>query len=86
MTRHEFCDTCPGCRPAMIDTKTGKQMADDSPVMIKVNRIWRDETTYYERKAFIEFTYHNSRTPATTLLAGNVVKKLEAAFKDVKVV
>lgn len=48
-------------------------------MMRTVNRIWDHETTYAERKAFMEVTVHNSRSREDLELAGSVVKKLEAA-------
>lgn len=72
---HEFCDHCPGCRPGMIDLTTGEALAEDSPVMVVVNRIWNHDTSYAERKAFIEVTLHNSRAPQDVALATSVAKK-----------
>lgn len=72
---HEFCDHCPGCRPALIDVNTGKVLADDSETMRHVNRVWDHETTYAERKAFIAVTLHNSRAPADVRLAQSVIAK-----------
>ena len=73
---HEFCDHCPGCRPALIDTTTGRPFADDSPLMVEVNRIWKWETTYAQRRAFIMITVHNSRAPNDLKLAQNIVDKI----------
>jgi hypothetical protein len=78
---HEFCDHCPGCRPALIDTVTGQPLPDDSPVMLTVNRIWNHETTYAEREAFIKVTLHNSRVPEVIELAAGVARKFSAAFR-----
>lgn len=66
---HEFCDHCPGCRPALIDLASGRPLPDDSPEMLRVNRIWDRQTTYAERKAFIQVTVHNCREPETVRLA-----------------
>jgi hypothetical protein len=79
MSIHEFCDHCPGCRPAMINIETGQVMPQDSDVMIAVNRIWDHETTYAERKAFIAVTLHNSRRFDDMQLAGRVMQKIQAA-------
>jgi hypothetical protein len=80
LDHHEFCDHCPGCRPARVDTRTGKPLADDSPVMIKVSQTWDHETTYAERKAFIEVTLHNSRTAENMRLASIVTRKIETSL------
>lgn len=53
MEDHEFCDNCPGCRPAMLDMQTNKPVPRNDPKMQIVDKIWDNETTYAERKAFI---------------------------------
>lgn len=75
--KHEFCDHCPGCRPAIIDMKTGKPLPPDSPLMVAVDRMWNTETTYAERKAFIEVTLHNSRKPEDIELARKIMARIE---------
>lgn len=77
---HEFCDTCPGCRPAMLDVRTGKRLPDDDPKMTKVNRVWDNDTTYEQRKAFIEVTLHNSRKPGDMRGFQAVSLMIEAAL------
>lgn len=81
MEDHEFCDHCPGCRPAVIDVQTGKPLPLDSPVMIAVNKVWNNETTYDQRKAFIEVTLHNSREPELMRLTQEVNDKIQSALK-----
>lgn len=78
---HEFCDTCPGCRPALLDARTGKLLPAESPIMIKINQLWDHETTYAERRAFIEVTLQNSRAPEAIQLASNVIRKIEERMK-----
>ncbi len=74
--KHEFCDHCPGCRPALIDLTTGGVLSNDSAIMRHVNRVWDNDTTYAERKAFIAVTVHKSRVPADMQLAQSVMVKL----------
>lgn len=73
---HEFCDHCPLCRPSILNITTGKKLPDDSPTMIKVSRMWTHETTYKERKAFIDVTAHNRQTPENMRLANTVIEKM----------
>lgn len=80
LARHEFCDLCPGCRPALFDAITGKVLTADTPTMIVVNRVWDHDTTFEERKAFIAVTLHNSREPQDMARAGSVIKKFTAAL------
>lgn len=79
---HAFCDTCPGCRPALLDAKTGEALPAESPIMIKINRLWDRETTYAERKAFVDVTVHNSRAPEDMRLASSVIRKIEERMKE----
>lgn len=78
---HEFCDNCPGCRPAMMDVKTGEVMGSDTPMMKIVNDVWDNQTTYAERKAFIEVTLHNSRIPVEVKLFTKVSERMQEALK-----
>ena len=61
MSRERFDDECAGCRPVMIDVKTGRLFADDSVEMGIVNRLW-SETTLVDRLAWHRFTCQNSRS------------------------
>jgi hypothetical protein len=83
MDRHEFCDHCPGCRPAVIDWNTGAVLPQDSALAIAVNRAWNTQTSYAERKAFIEVTLHNSRAKQDLQLASEVIAKIKAAMRAV---
>lgn len=76
MEDHAFCDHCPGCRPAILNVQTGESLPPDDPIMIAVNQIWDKETTYAQRKAFIEVTLHNSRTPYDMELFQQVSRKV----------
>lgn len=80
MAKHEFCDHCPGCRPALLNAQTGQVMADDDPIMIAVNKVWNHDTTYDMRKAFIEVTLHNSEDERDRSLAGQVISKIQDAL------
>lgn len=81
MEDHEFCDNCSGCRPALLDMETQQPMSNDNPIMIEVNRVWDNETTYAQRRAFIEFTLHNSRNPSDVSRAQEVMQKIQEACK-----
>lgn len=79
---HEFCDSCPGCRPAMLDTETGQPLPDTHPMMLAANRVWDHGTTYKERKSFIEVTLHNSRKPRDLERCQRVVERVQKAFAN----
>lgn len=82
MEWHEFCDDCEGCRPAMLDLKTNKPLPNDDPMMVVVNRVWDNETTYAQRKAYIEVTLHNSTRPNDVRLFQEVAQKIQAALEE----
>lgn len=80
MPKHEFCDSCPGCRPTIINTKTKSVLPQDSKEMIAINDVWDNNTTYNQRKAYIDVTLHNSKNSKDLELAGSVVEKIKAAL------
>ena len=79
---HAFCDHCPGCRPALLDAATGQVLPEHSPLMQAVNRVWNTQTSYAERKAFIEVTLRNSRSAADLQLAAAVMAKIKRAMSS----
>ncbi len=81
---HKFCDDCPGCRPAMLDMKTRRPLSPDTPEMKAVNEVWDKDTTYAQRRAYIEVTLHNSRQPGELRLAEQVIAKIQQALKGIK--
>ena len=83
MEDHEFCDSCPGCRPAMLDMKTGQPLPDDDPIMVAVNRAWDTQTSFAQRRAYIEVTLKNSRDPETMKLAQEAMQTVVAAARGV---
>lgn len=88
MPEHEFCDDCPGCRPAIasFDPKTGQvgpKMPDDTPIMQAVNKYWDNDTTYEERHAYIEVTLHNSRLPAHMERCQRVLEQLQRIMQEI---
>jgi hypothetical protein len=80
MTREIFSDDCPGCRPSLINLQTGKQMADDDPIMQTVNAVWK-QTSYAERQAFHRVCCQNSRRTTDLLACESISQKMQAAMK-----
>jgi len=79
---HEFCDDCKGCRPAILDLQTNEAMHDDSPVMQAVNEMWDNETTYAERRAYIQVTLHSSRNQVDMERATTVIDKIKKVLEE----
>lgn len=89
MIKHAFCDTCPGCQPCLMHPVTGETLPPEHPLMIKINRYWRDKTTYAERKAFIQFCMAGSpveitgeRDPDGMALALCVIDRIQALMNE----
>jgi hypothetical protein len=79
MSRHQFSDDCPGCRPALIDFKTGQVIPEDDPVMQSVLAIWA-KTTRKEREVFHCVTCLNSRVPSDLRIFKTVTDRIQGAF------
>jgi hypothetical protein len=62
-----FSDDCSGCRPAIVNAKTGEVFADNHPIMQKVLGVWKC-TTRQERVIFHRVTCCNSRNPIDLML------------------
>jgi hypothetical protein len=84
LEHHQFCDSCPGCRPAIVDSKTGTILPPESPIMVAVNDLWDHHTTYEERKAFIEVTLHNSQAPPELQLAYALMQKIQTTITNMQ--
>jgi len=79
MSVNKFTDDCPGCRPALFDSKAQKRLGPDTPEMKAVDAIWA-ETTKQERAAFHAVTCQNSRLPSDLRLASGIVSQIESAL------
>ena len=79
--KHQFCDHCPECRPVLVDLTTKEPLPEDSTIMRRVNEIWNNHTTYEERKAFINVSYHNSREMEEVKLATSVVDRIQESIE-----
>ena len=81
MSYDEFDDNCPGCRPAILDVKTGKVLPDDAPMMQAALGVWRTATTE-EKRAFHRFCCFNSRDPEDVRLASGIAQRIEKALAN----
>lgn len=62
MSITRFDDECSGCRPALLDARTGHPLPDDSVEMTVILQLWR-EASLEERRAWHRFSCQNSREP-----------------------
>lgn len=79
MSFETFSDDCPGCRPAMMDAKTGEVMADDSPPMKLVLNVWRT-TSRKEREVFHRVCCQNSRNVSDMMIFTDLTKRIQNAL------
>lgn len=79
--QHEFCDECPGCRPGLLDIHTGKPLPQDKEPMISILRMWRGQTSYAQRKAYVNVMVNNSRDESDIKLTMEVVNKIQVILK-----
>jgi hypothetical protein len=69
-------ESCPGCRPVMIDLSTGKVVPDNDPRMVTMNRVY-DSMTPAHRMAWHRVTCLNSRQPTDVALAQEMLQKFK---------
>lgn len=79
MSWETFDDNCKGCKPVIIDSKTGKAFAENSPQMLAVMAVWA-QTTRAERVAFHNVTCLNSWKAADMILIESFGRRVEAAL------
>jgi hypothetical protein len=77
MSCEKFDPQCPGCRPAIIDPRTGKILPADDPVMEIINRVW-DASPREEQEAFWRVTVKNSRDPGDLDLMQALTSRMSA--------
>ena len=80
MSREQYQEDCPGCRPAMIDLKTGKRMSDDTPVMMAVNRVYA-AASRAEKEAFHRVCCLNSRALDDLQLMAQLQQRIQRALE-----
>jgi hypothetical protein len=81
MSLAKFDDECPGCRPAILDVKTGKVLPDEDPLMQKMLGIWQ-KTTLGEREAYHRVMCLNSRNRTDLFIVNGIIDRLQAENGD----
>ncbi len=83
MSSAEFEDDCPGCRPILLDVKTGKPFAADTPEMKVIEHVWSG-TSKGERQAFHAFTCQSSRALHHLAIAKSIAEKIEDGLRKLR--
>lgn len=79
MSREAFDDECPGCRPALVDPRTGEKYADSSPPMVALNAVWA-ATPVETRRAFHRVTCLDSLAFMDIEAASNLMVSFKHAL------
>jgi hypothetical protein len=80
MSRHEYSDDCPDCRPIVIDPRTGKSVPDDHPVIVAVMKMW-NSSNLKQRKAYHAVTCNNSQDPKDIALLETMMMRVGHALE-----
>ncbi len=80
MSREQFADDCPGCRPIILDIKTKRALPAEHPAMQAITAVWQS-TTRFERECFHRFTCLNSRERLDVTVVDGLRQKMQDALK-----
>lgn len=83
MSRTKFEDDCPGCRPALMNPRTGELAAATEPAMQVVNAVW-EGTTRAEREAFHRVTCLNGRDTEDMHLMTGIMRRIKAGLDSAR--
>jgi hypothetical protein len=79
MSKEQFDDKCPGCRPVVLDLQTKQALSPEHPIMLAIAEVWKT-TTLKEREAFHKFTCLNSRDPAVMTIVAGLNQRIQKAL------
>lgn len=82
MSWEKFDDECPGCKPALLDLKTGQVKPDDSPEMVAVFSVWQT-TTLEERQAWHRVCCGNSVDQKDRSVADALAMRVQTALEAI---
>lgn len=82
MSWEEYDENCEGCRPGLIDARTGLRLPDDSPEMIAILSVWA-QTTLIQRQAWHRVTCQGSTDGWDRFLIQPFVKAMHEALKAI---
>lgn len=81
MSVEKFDEQCLGCRPAMLDIRTGKLLPDTDPIMVKVLQLWSEQTKE-TKEAWHKITCQDSKNPFDRRLVGEFLGKFSQLILD----
>jgi hypothetical protein len=81
MSMQAFDNACEGCKPAMLDVKTGQVLPDDAPSMKIVLQLW-NALPLAEKQAWHRVTCQNSRALLDVQRAEAFARRIQDAFSE----
>jgi hypothetical protein len=78
MSFEKFDNECQGCKPCVLDPHTMKPLPLGDPIMLAVNKVWRDASRE-EREAFHRFACLNQHGPVEVA----IMRKLSFKIQEV---
>jgi hypothetical protein len=82
MSWEKHDDNCEGCRPAILDVKTGKKLPETHPLMQASLAVWAN-TTRLERVAYHRVMCGNSRDLTDILIVKGIMNRIRKAHEKV---
>ena len=82
MSRGKYEDNCPGCRPALLDTTTGKPIPEDTPLMQAILKWW-ETVDRKSKEAFHNCTCLNSKDPEDLKAMSRIIEDMKKAMAKV---
>jgi hypothetical protein len=79
VSREQFSDDCPGCRPAFIDLSGNATPSEQRKVQTMLDTVWAS-TTIHERRAWHAVTCLNSRDQLDLTLCHGLTQKFQRAM------
>ena len=77
MTCEKFDPNCPGCRPAIMDPRTGRALPKDDPIVVTINEVW-DAAPREEQEACWRIWVKNGREYEDMKLAAAFMSRVQA--------
>jgi hypothetical protein len=80
MSREQFQEDCPGCRPVGTDLD-GQPLPADHAINVALNQLWAN-TDIVTKTAFHRCTCLSSRNPTDLALCQDFIKRLETRLTN----
>jgi hypothetical protein len=83
MSTEKLDDACPGCKPVIVDVKTGLPLPPSDPIAQAVDKLW-ETTTLEEREAFHRLSCLNDSSDENRSKLQYLYDRIGLAIKKAK--